>query len=868
MRRRGSATDYGIEGARNEELLRRLVAVEQRQGDTEAVTVSLPEPDTSFTPIQVRDRNRVLATLAFFIPGDTDELIIVAGYRDELIDATTFDQNTFRTRLEAITDDQRAAGRVEARLNRRLNYNRTVDIIRLIALARNDARLKNPELDPIFSEYPGNVLYSFNTIDAFGVPSSPAANLILRNQLDPITKEYDAEFYLRVYAPLSDTGQAQTWQQAVGTTTTPRVLCIISRVGSTDPARKIHYTLSGVELTQTDAASPGVANRGFVDVPCKPFAPGGLYSWDKNVTWTDGDRKESTGAAVQFRAAGFSNDPALLSNLSVTILSNEPNDAKGVSVELNFRQNATIVALKHATGRIKKTSEADSAYKVFAKKISMRDDEWHVANTLYSTANSPNNALLLSQNVKTKPNNSYRIEIQIATVGGGQRTFTQDFSVGAGGEVELDPGAPTLATPSHPDVEERFGDIFVSCPTPVANVNTLFEFQVIMSLSNLAPVGPPIVGTEGVVKVKRGQFVTFRAKQNQSDDLFFFYRARNASFSLYSGWSSGTLLTPDGVARPLDDFIGDGPAELPMGLRINGTSASGHTSTQFFLDSSASDEDDAYNGMVLHVPSEGTDDRVRIITDYDGALRRCTVAAFSSTPVGAVAYEIHYGQERAAQSGTGHTSTTFILDAGASATNDFYNAKSIYIPALATGDRIRRVLDYNGATKAITVDTFGVTPVGAHGFIMFDGNIGYANYDQTGIATGVPLRLYYDSDTGDNISEVIAPVGENAYSLEYAQVQVVKKGNGKFQADAKIATSLTLEYRHRPPSSGYIPVFRVLFANRFREGGSDGKSAFSYWVEGFQNSGGANTYDPGTFPPVERDYLDDIFRPGNRYSDY
>ncbi|MCI0488920.1 MAG: hypothetical protein L0229_20200 [Blastocatellia bacterium] len=438
-------------------------------------------------------------------------------------------------------------------------------------------------------------------------------------------------------------------------------------------------------------------------------------------------------------------------------------------------------------------------------------------------------------------------------------------------DVPQDTAAPTLASPSAPTVQEFFGKLDITCPLPTANINTLEQCQVVMSESSTAPAGNPTVGSEGVVKIKFGQHVTFKPKQRQTANLWFFYRWKNAvNYSVWS--SSGNILAAD-INRPVKDVIGDGPPALPMGFVRSATSGTGHTSTTFVMDGSASAVDDFYNGMVLHVLSLAASSRVREITDYNGATRTATVSpAFDSTPVGALAFEVHFGQARANKSGTGHTATTFVLDSGASGTNDFYSGMSIYIPSEGASDGIQKITDYVGSTKTCTVSPgFASTPSGSHGYVIWNGSIGNNVLDQSGgVFTGVAFRQWRDDETGADILEFVAPTGENGYSLQYAQVQIAKKGNGKVKVDTKVPLSIQSEYRYVPPVDGFVPVARILFANLYREGGSDGKSAWSYWVEMPNNPsvGGVDNFDPSLFPPFEVDFLDDDNLPGSEYPTY
>lgn len=351
--------------------------------------------------------------------------------------------------------------------------------------------------------------------------------------------------------------------------------------------------------------------------------------------------------------------------------------------------------------------------------------------------------------------------------------------------VGNDSAIPTLASPSAPQVSEFHGVLTVACPTPSANINTLDEFQVVLSTSNTAPAADPTVGSEGVVKIHKGQTVTFKAKQGDTSSLWAYYRARNVKG--YSVWSSGGNLGVPG--RPLTDFIGTG------------------------------------------------------------------VPVLSEEEV------------RSANSGTGHSTTVVILDSGASSVNDFYNGMHLYIAALG---QFRRIVDYVGSTRAAHAETaFGSTPANNTPYKIFRGSVGYENNNQTGAVRGAPFRFWLDGDTNEVVIEGIPPAGENSFSLTEWQIQIVRLNNGNIKFDQKINLATTSVFRFTPPNdgAGYTPVARIRWRNMYREGGSDGWSAWSYYVELPKGTGGGGlaNYDPNTYAPPEVDFLDDANYPTSRY---
>src|SRR6185503_15487364 len=76
-----------------------------------------------------------------------------------------------------------------------------------------------------------------------------------------------------------------------------------------------------------------------------------------------------------------------------------------------------------------------------------------------------------------------------------------------------------------------------------------------------------------------------------------------------------------------------------------------------------------------------------------------------------------------ATSGTGHASTTFVMDSGASAVDDTYNGMHIHWSGAGNpDDRIRLITDYVGSTRTATVAVAWVsTPSGSQAFEVHRG---------------------------------------------------------------------------------------------------------------------------------------------------
>jgi hypothetical protein len=435
----------------------------------------------------------------------------------------------------------------------------------------------------------------------------------------------------------------------------------------------------------------------------------------------------------------------------------------------------------------------------------------------------------------------------------------------AGNEpADADTAAPILASPSAPLVQEKDGALYCSAPPPVGNVKTLDQIRFIMSTQATPPTSAqPTIGSEGVVAIKHGDTVTFRPQRPQTVILYIYYEARNQfNNGTYSLWSTGTSVDPSGITRPLKDFIGSGVPPLPMALERSATSGSGHTSTTFTLDAGASGVANFYvttPPMVLYVPSLNAGDAVRNIIAYNSATKVVTVdTPFSATPPNSIPFEIHRGLERGGKSGSGHTTTAFILDSGASAVDDFYAGMMLYIPSTPTGQKLQRIKIYTGSTRNCTLEAvesaLASAPANNCGYMISRGSFGYSNSDGSGTIAPVCYRVWRDNDSNQNVVEPILPTGENAYSMDLYRIQVNKKGDGSIRFDEDVRIGSTPVYRFAAPG-GYTPMIRILFfLNAYRESGSNGKSLPTNYVIGFGASTGVGAFNPGTFVPPFTDY--------------
>lgn len=775
-------------------------------------------------------------------------------------DSATFDDNLipFSYELDA---DQINSGHVEyptVLLDAETQY----DLVKLVAIDDNNGRLITPSTEPAYNTAP---ITQFTTPAAFGAPSAPDASLIIANALDSSTRAFDAYTTVRILAPLTDASAAQTFRQAQQ----GRVQAIF-----TDPdsqTLRIDTVLTDAELDQVWAGSTPT-NRGYVDVTLKPEIPGLTYHWVRNLGWTAGNKAQSANTNIAYVAGGsYGVDPTTLTSLSLSIITNvDPYTPKFGRVDLNFTQPATIVALKNVTLERRLTTEVDADYVVVAKKETLKDDEWWTVGA---------HVKALVEGMGFKPSKTYRLRCTIHAIGGATKQFTQDVTTGTNPDVAMDTAAPTLATnpdvaTTGPTVRERHSKLKCFAYPPSANFNTIDLYQFILSTQNTAPAGDPTVGSEGVLEINNADsgFAVFHIPYSinlTTGDVYVYFRAHNQFNSgTYSVWSAGT--NQHGYSRPLQDFIGSGVPTLPMALERTTTSGSGHASSTFVLDSGASSVDDFYNNMVLHWPAAASaSDRVRNITDYVGSTRTCTLdTAWGSTPVGAQTYEIDRGLTRAGKSGTGHGTTTFVLDSSASAVNDFYNGMMLYIPSATAGQQIQRIIDYVGATKTCSIEAIESALSGAPanncGYMISQGGFGYAASDGTGVIAPTPLRIWYNSDAALNSAEIINPSGENAFSLTHFQMQAIRKDTGATRFDETLPMASATSYPF--PLKSFTLMLRIRFRNLYRESGSDGWSDRSYYTPSpVSGAIPTTTQNPGLYPPIEVDFEDDANYPTSRF---
>lgn len=471
--------------------------------------------------------------------------------------------------------------------------------------------------------------------------------------------------------------------------------------------------------------------------------------------------------------------------------------------------------------------------------------------------------------LKTKKLLTHVFRMTIFAQNAASRIVDSQFTVGGVGDLQEDTAGPVLSTGVTPILDEYFGAFLWACPVPALNIQTLDNYQVILSTQSTPPAGDPTVGVDNVQKIKYGQAGGFKRKVVEPHpDVWIFYRAHNKfNGGTWSGWSNGSEILGGVIQRPLKDSIATELPILPLGLERSATAPGSPTvandSTHFSIDTSASAVTDFYIGDVLEVDSLPAADNVREITAYDATNHRLTVTpAFGAVPADSLAFLIHRGISnnadttqivmRGNKAGTQVDASHLVLDAGANTTTDFYVGWSAYVPSLAGADQVRRVTAYNATTKSCALNlALSGTPTSGIGFILFKGNVGHANVDLTGTISGLPFRIWID---GSRVwVEIILPFGAAAFSLTTIEFE-----NWKL-------TGTRVNFIPQAMSAGPVLMFdgttnnrscRIRVRNDYRGSVAspvDGYSGYSSYARTPRPDDVATTYpgfyDPGATPP-------------------
>ncbi|MGA9771656.1 MAG: hypothetical protein WBV94_21680 [Blastocatellia bacterium] len=414
------------------QLANRLVAVENEiRGKVRQRVLNIPTPGSPFVIVQVREKDHEIDTVKILTPPGTDEVFM--GFRL----STEGPDDTKEEHWEDISEAEALAGQIERQMKHKLDYGKTYHLKYLVARGDFARRRRNPDpRDDSIS------LTTWNTLLAFNAPSAPAAVLILVNQLDPTTKDYDGFAVFRVYAALTDGGAAQTFREALQDS----VKVVLSRTGTTEHPHK-QVRLSDTELDQRDTAPPdglGVGspyyNRGYVDISIGGLKPGAQYTWDFNVAYTNGEKAESGGPAITFYGANLRIGTAGLPELSGVTLTatvdGDIADAKSATVTLTFTQGTPPIALRKLRLFWKKSTAG--AFPADPQRTkTLHKDDYHTAGGTYS---------IVFTNVKIKPRKDWNLKLTIVAEGEpGGTAQTRDVTVTLDATALNDPSAPSAA---------------------------------------------------------------------------------------------------------------------------------------------------------------------------------------------------------------------------------------------------------------------------------------------------------------------------------------------------------------------------------------------------------------------------------------
>ena len=164
----------------------------------------------------------------------------------------------------------------------------------------------------------------------------------------------------------------------------------------------------------------------------------------------------------------------------------------------------------------------------------------------------------------------------------------------------------------------------------------------------------------------------------------------------------------------------DSSSNYCLSRRETGTAQAG-ASTTITLSADEPATDDYFNGWYIRITNDtpsGALNQVRKITDYDGATKVATVAAWGTNPSSSSTYAITKGLQATAQAGA---STTITLAASASASDDTYNDWYVKVIGGTGSGQVRQISDYVGSTKVATVSSAWTTnPDSTSEYMMFE----------------------------------------------------------------------------------------------------------------------------------------------------
>lgn len=435
-------TSEPLLGARFAENDKRLQALEAGSGKTPA-SGALDCSPTGVASYR-REKKFVFPNISYSLSGDIRKIKTIIVQRSLITTQAAFDSLRIVDTEKDISDVARAAGLADLEFSAGkagLDYGTTFDILKVIWNG-GEGQTPAAEIEPDFATYfanpAGTALLSFTTPEQFNVPSAPATGLIAHNERDAQTAdEADAHAGLKVHAPLTDAGAAQSFGAAV----VEWVQATIQRdFGGAVGVKNIPFKrlLTDPELAQVDVTSTP-ANRGFVIIEANGLKAGAAYTWIENKIKTLEGKKTTTGS-VTFSAGGESGDLTTLTSVSLTVSASAPYDGKHVKVSLNFTQPAAVVTLKNFTLKRKLSTDVSYTDVVIERGMEVQADINMVAGA---------HTVIVDPSLKVKPSLTYNLELTLRTrTNTTTRVVTATFTTDADGNIVQDTAAPgSLNTP-------------------------------------------------------------------------------------------------------------------------------------------------------------------------------------------------------------------------------------------------------------------------------------------------------------------------------------------------------------------------------------------------------------------------------------
>lgn len=238
-----------------------------------------PEPCATFVIGYSVVKRRLRAQFCINCPSGTETLKVVICPTLKRNDAAEFEKEKISDNY-IVEEFQKPSGHVEFDYSPVLEYSTQYDLVRIVAISPTGLRTLIPLTDPAFNSPP---IVQFTTPAQFNAPSAPSYALIGRNALDLKTVEHDAFVKLAVWAPLSATNAPQTWIESL----VDEVQVELARPDYNPVEIEKHiYTITADDTTIDPTSTP--PNRGVIRVRCGDLRTGAPYGWLRNTATSHG----------------------------------------------------------------------------------------------------------------------------------------------------------------------------------------------------------------------------------------------------------------------------------------------------------------------------------------------------------------------------------------------------------------------------------------------------------------------------------------------------------------------------------------------------------------------------------------------------